>query len=232
MSNNNVPPCRAWLTVDLAALKHNFKQIKAACPGLHARVVVKANAYGLGVRKAAETLKEAGAECFCVADYAEAKEILDLGLPVQILSGIFEFELPGAVADKVILPVNSLRTAEMISAEAVKQNVTAECHIKLDTGMGRIGILAEHARDMIREIRKLPNLNITGMFSHFPDAHDEAFCQRQVKRFNRVLDAMKKDGMDIPVLHIASSDSILNVPEAVQPPFTAVRPGLCMYGVS
>lgn len=236
MTAKTEPAARAWMNIDLDALRHNFKTLCSTCPGLAPRAVVKADAYGLGAETIARTLKEAGAQVFCVAEYREAEVLKQFGLPVQILGGIFDFELSGAVADHIILPVTSIETARRISDEAVRQNTTAECHLKIDTGMGRIGILAEHARDAVRVIRSFPNLAITGMYSHFPcaapDEESRAFSQRQIKRLLRVREALAKDGLEIPCLHMAASDAVLNLPETRTAPFTSFRPGLALYGIS
>ena len=228
------PEARAWLEIDLDAVRENFQKIREAAPGMSVRAVIKANAYGLGARKTGEVLKESGADGFCVACFQEAKELLPLGLPIQILGTVFDFELPEAVASGVILPITGIDAAERISAEAVRQNTVAECHLKIDTGMGRMGILAEHAADVIREAGKMPGIRITGIYSHFPNALPDpdsaAFSARQTSRFARVVRTCQKEGLDIPLIHVANSDAFLNYPETRTAPYTGIRVGLALWG--
>lgn len=228
------PEARAWLEIDLDIVRDNFRKIREAAPGMSVRAVIKADAYGLGARRTGEVLKESGADGFCVACFQEAKALLPLGLPIQILGTVFDFELPEAVASGVILPITGVDAAERISAEAVRQNTTAECHLKIDTGMGRMGILAEHAADVIREAAKLPGIRITGIYSHFPNAlpdpDSSAFSARQIARFARTVRTCRKAGLDLPLIHVANSDAFLNYPETRTEPYTGIRVGLALWG--
>ena len=152
MNQKNIPlpDARIWVNIDTEALRHNFRQLRKKANGLQVRAVLKADGYGLGAEKIASILKEEGADLFCVACYKEAADLLKFGVPLQILGPVFDFELADAVANKVILPIGDIDAAERINAEAEKQGVIANCHFKLDTGMGRTGILAAHAPDVIR----------------------------------------------------------------------------------
>jgi len=151
---------------------------------------------------------------------------------VQILSSILPDEIPEMVRAGVILPIIDIPTAKLISAAAVKAKKIAKVHFKLDTGMGRLGILAKDAPDVIREVIKLPNLDCEGIFSHFPMAYDpeDPFTKTQIGRFKDVLAAVKKDGITFKKVHIAASDAINNFPETAKPPFTQVRTGINLHG--
>ena len=159
---------RVWLEIDLDTVEDNFRKIAAAAAPTKPLAVLKANAYGLGVDPIARRLDRAGAVGFCTADLNEALALKHFGKPVQILGGVLDFELADAVANDIILGITDLDSAKRISAESVRQKKTTECHFKLDTGMGRLGILDSAATGIIPEIVKLPNLDCCGIYTHFP----------------------------------------------------------------
>ena len=131
-----------------------------------------------------------------------------------------------------ILPVEDVATARLASTEAVRQGKPALCELKLDTGMGRLGILAERAAAEISEIVKLPGLRIAGMFTHLACAGNlnDPFTYGQIRRIADVAASLSAAGVKIPELHCAASDAIVNYPESYSPPFTMVRPGTAIYG--
>ena len=150
------PDSRIWLETDLAAAEYNFKRIKKAVKPLKVMAVLKANAYGLGVMEIAERLDRAGADGFCVAEVREAMQLLPFGKPVQILGGLLDFELEQAVKNHFILGITCFEAAKKISDESVRQGVTTEVHFKIDTGMGRLGILEKDALAVAKKVAKLP----------------------------------------------------------------------------
>ncbi len=193
--------------------------------------VLKANAYGLGLREISRCLKDAGACRFGVAELREALELTEMGVSIQILGGVIADEIPTAVEHNVVLPITDLATARLISAEATKQNKTAECHFLIDTGMGRLGILLKDAAETIVQVATLPNLNCNGIYSHFPFAYgDYDFSCHQVTAFVALLEQMKTVGITFEHVHMANSDGIHNVESAVAPPFTMARTGINLYG--
>ena len=166
---------RVTVEIDLKALVRNYRRIAAHVRPAKVLCVLKANAYGLGVAAYARALASAGCGMFGVAEPFEAIELQDAlakmrrsrpaSLPeVQILSSVLPDEIPEMVRRGVILPVIDLPTARLISAAAVEAKVAAKVHFKLDTGMGRLGILAAEALDVMREVRQLPNLDCVGVF--------------------------------------------------------------------
>lgn len=229
---NGKPRSRVWLEIDLEKLKNNFRKIQDIVQPSSVIAILKANAYGLGVLKIAETLSEAGASGFGVAELNEALELKNIGKPVQILGNILPFELPDAVSAGIILPLNDMETARAISAEAIKQNKTVECHFKIDTGMGRLGILEQNAISIIPEIVKLPNLNCCGIYSHFPMAYrtGSEITEKQVGKFYNLLEGLKAKGITFTKIHIANSDAINNFPFTYHHPFNQVRTGINLYG--
>ena len=231
---------RVTVEIDLKALVRNYRRIAAHCRPAKVLCVLKANAYGLGVADYAKALAKAGCTMFGVAEPFEAIELknaLSLGrgrlVPeIQILSSILPDEISEMVKAGVILPVIDIPTAKLISAAAVKAKTVAKVHFKLDTGMGRLGILAKDALAVMREVKKLPNLDCEGVFSHFPMAYDpkDPFTKRQIRLFKQIVAAAEKEGFAFKKVHISASDGINNFPETAKKPFTVVRTGINLHG--
>ena len=183
------------------------------------------------MRPIAECLVDAGVGWFGVAELDEAMAIKDFGLPVQIIGGIIADEIPTAVANDVICPITDLPTAKVISAEAMRQGKTAQCHFLIDTGMGRLGILLAHALETIQAAVQLPGLKCSGIYSHFPFAYgDYDFSLHQVSAFTQLLERLADRGVTFEHVHMANSDGIHNIECATQAPFTMARTGINLYG--
>ena len=237
---------RVVVEIDLKALVRNYRKIAAHVKPAKVLCVLKANAYGLGVADYAKALASAGCTMFGVAEPYEALELLRVLVParssvnsrktgaaeVQMLSSVLPDEVEPMVKAGVILPVIDVATAKLISAAAVKAKVVAKVHFKLDTGMGRLGILAKDALAVMREVKKLPNLDCEGVFSHFPMAYDpkDPFTKRQIKIFKSIVAAAEKEGFKFKKVHISASDGINNFPETAKKPFTVVRTGINLHG--
>ena len=230
--NTQQEKARIWLKIDLDTVRGNFLKIKAAAAPAETLAVLKANAYGLGVKPIAEVLLSAGAAGFCAATLEEALFLKSFGKPVQILGGVLDSEREAAVANGLILGITDFDCAKKISAEAVRQNRTAECHFKLDTGMGRLGILAADAEKIIPQIMKLPGLDCCGIYTHFPSSergpNEENLAQ--IERFLGVIRNLKNQGIVFRKIHMANSDAINHLPQTHQPPFTHVRAGIDLHG--
>ena len=245
---------RVVVEIDLKALVRNYRKIAAHVKPAKVLCVLKANAYGLGVADYAKALAKAGCTMFGVAESFEALELRralgssvsslkssakdlrrkteDAKCEIQILSSILPDEIPERVKAGVILPVIDVATAKLISAAAVKAKTVAKVHFKLDTGMGRLGILAKDALRVMREVKKLPNLDCEGVFSHFPMAYDpkDPFTKRQIVLFKGIVAAAEKEGFTFKKVHISASDGINNFPETAKKPFTVVRTGINLHG--
>ena len=227
---------RVRVEIDLGALVRNYRKIAARVKPMKVLCVLKANAYGLGVGAYAKALAGAGCTQFGVAEPYEALELLkvlgDRPVSVQILSSVLPDEIPAMVGAGVILPIIDLEEAKLVSAAAVKAKTTARVHFKLDTGMGRLGILAKDALEVIREVRKLPNLDCEGIFSHCPMAFDpkDPFTRRQIRLFKDIVAAAEREGIAFKKVHMAASDAINNFPETAKAPFTQVRTGINLHG--
>lgn len=231
--NDAVPPRRVWVEVSLPTLCANYHKIAAAVAPARVMAVLKANAYGLGAQSIAAALAaRTGVDRFGVAEPYEALALLPLGLPVQILGSILPEELPAMIAAGVILPVTDLQTAQLMQAEAARQNRRVKIHFKIDTGMGRLGLLLSEAMDVIRRVAQFPNLEVEGIYSHFPVAYrvGEAYTQRQIDSFLALLNNLTAAGISIPLRHMANSDAINNFSHTAHAPFNLVRTGINLHG--
>ena len=229
---------RVTVEIDIGALVGNYRKIVAHVRPMRVLCVLKANAYGLGVAPYAKALCEAGCRDFGVAEPYEALELKSalrrggFAADVQILSSVLPDEIAPMVRAGVILPITDLATAKLVSAAAKKAGKTARVHFKLDTGMGRLGILAKDALETIRAARELPGLDCEGVFSHCPMAYDpkDPFTGRQIKLFKSIVAACAKEGIAFKKVHMAASDAINNFPETAKRPFTMVRTGINLHG--
>ena len=224
---------RVWVEIDLGGLRANYRRIAAAVRPAKVLCVLKANAYGLGVEPYAAALAKTDCVGFGVAEPHEALQLLPFGKPVQILSSVLPDEIAPMVKAGVTLPVIDVPTAKLIDAAAKRTGRKAKVHFKLDTGMGRLGILAADAPRVIREVvASCTNLDCEGIFSHCPTAYDPAdeFANDQIALFKAILKDVAKDGITFKKVHIAASDAINNFPAAKRAPFNIVRTGINLHG--
>lgn len=223
---------RVTLEIDLKKLADNFRKVQQAVSPCNVISVLKANAYGLGVKPIAQALALAGTSRFGVAELNEAIELTDLGLPIHILGSVLKNEIPVALENNIILPISDYDTAVEINNQAEVREMQAECHILVDTGMGRLGLQSQHAFELIKKIVAMPHLRCTGIYSHFPVAYSDGsdYTLAQVNRFKELLTSLKNDGIEFDIVHIANSDAINNFPETYCEPFNYVRTGINLHG--
>jgi alanine racemase len=229
---------RVTLEIDLGALVRNYRRIARRVRPAKVMCVLKANAYGLGVTHYAKALAEAGCGAFGVAEPHEAMQLTRLfgtmARPpsVQLLSSVLPDEIPAMVKAGVVLPVTDAASARLISAASVEAGRTTEVHLKIDTGMGRLGIQAKDALSTIVEVRSLPALDCAGIFTHCPMAYapEDGFTARQIEEFRRLVASARRRGFAFRKIHIAASDAINNFPAAAKPPFNWVRTGINLHG--
>ncbi len=191
-------------------------------------VVLKADAYGIGVAVIAQNLVKQGVTRIGVAEVKEALEIREsVDVMVQVLGCLFPWEVPQAVANDVICPVDSFKSAELISKESKKQGKVTRVHFLVDTGMGRLGVPIGQAKSIIRKCMMLSHLNFEGIYSHFANANDpeDGKTILQMRLFQALLEQI-----DVPfsLIHIANSDGINNFSDTY---FNLVRTGINLYGV-
>ena len=226
-----------WAEIDLDALVHNFHLIREKASPAAVCAVVKADAYGHGDRMAARTLAEAGAAWFAVSSLAEARHLRRSGIkqPILIL-GMTRPECAGALAaEGITQAVYSLEYARALSQAAEAAGVTVEGHLKIDTGMGRIGFGAcrdfEGAVSGLLECRRLRGLSITGAFQHFPVAdslseEDRRYTEKQYALFRRVVERLEAAG-PLRTVHCSNSAGLTAHPEWS---CDLVRAGVILYG--
>ena len=228
-----MPNRAAWAEIDLRALRHNYEEIKKNIRGgAKLCAVVKADAYGHGSLAVARVAVEAGASYLAVATLGEAIELREAGftVPILLLGLVLPDEARDIVDYDVTQVVCELPLAEAISREAVRQYKTAKVHLKVETGMGRIGIRPEEIGALAAAVKQLPNIEIEGMFSHFAmaDSKDKTYTKGQLVKFEQALKAVEEAGVTLKIRHIAESAAILEIPEAH---YDMVRAGVIQYGM-
>ncbi|MDQ3002089.1 MAG: alanine racemase [Fibrobacterota bacterium] len=224
-------PSRVQLEVDLESIRLNFRQIQKTVLPAQVMAVLKANAYGLGSVPVAEVLVDAGANRLGVAELKEAARLVKrFSVPVQIIGGVLASEISECVRRGVVCPILDLAMAKILSKEAKKQGRKTKVHIKVDTGMGRLGIPYFQAYQEIRKILELPGLVFEGIYSHFPNANNPMSdkSMEQVTLFRALLKELEGAGISFPLVHMANSDGINNFQESY---FNLVRTGINLYGV-
>ena len=225
---------RTWCDVSLDNLKHNIEQIKSKLSdNVKLCGIVKANAYGHGVEEIAANLVEQGVDYLAVAFIDEAVELRLCGFeqPILILGNTPKDTAEQVVEYNVTASVYNKETAEILSAEAVKQNKIAKIHIKIDTGMSRIGFLPDRCSvDEIVSVSKLPTIEIEGIFTHFAcsDSDDKAMTLKQFDKFMNIVSELENLGIKIPIKHCCNSAAIINYPEMH---LDMVRAGIILYGM-
>ena len=225
---------RSCVEIDLDALKHNFEQIKkATTPGTGILAVVKADAYGHGALETARTLIDSGAAGLCLATIDEAVELRKHGIDVPMMTLGFTdpSRFKDAVRFEVEQAVYSYEIARLLSEEAVKAGKKLRVHIKLDTGMGRIGFKTDGSEtEEIVKSCTLPGLEPYGVFSHFAvaDTDDDEYTRKQFELFMNQIGELEERGIRFAKRHICNSAGILRFPEMH---LDMVRAGIILYGL-
>ncbi len=217
--------------IDLEAAVGNMGHIARAAGGRPVIAVVKADAYGHGAAELSRAFIKGGATSLAIAFVSEARELREAGIKAPLLVLFDRSEIP-AFFDLGLIPViHDIKTAQEFSKEAMRRNTTIPVHVKVDTGMGRLGLLPPDVTAFVKEIAPLPGLFVEGIFTHFAiaDSEDKSYTLSQLGRFNRVLAELEGAGIEIPIVHAANSAAILGLPESH---FDMVRLGIAMYGLS
>lgn len=225
---------RAWAEVDLDAIAHNVREIRRITNKKSEIMgVVKADAYGHGVMEVVRTLLDNGVTCLAVSMLDEAIQLRKNGIdvPILILSYTDPVRAAEIIEHNVTQAVFSYDLAKALSVEAVKQKRNVKIHIKIDTGMTRVGFMPGYsAIKNVVEISKLPRIIIEGLFTHFAsaDEKDRSYTLMQFERFMGILSELNRIGVYIPVKHVANSGGIIQYPEMH---LNLVRPGIILYGM-
>ncbi len=229
---------RAWVEIDLNALKSNYKTI---CQRSKAKVipVIKADAYGHGASQVSQALQETGADFFAVSNISEAVELRNCGIKGEILIlGYTPVEAVKFLGEyDVIQCIYSYEYASEVNTEAERLNIKVKSHLKLDTGMGRIGFDCRSGKCNLPELMdtlKLSRLNFKGVFTHFPSADsykesDIQFTRKQYEIFSKTVDMLEKEGFSFEMKHCCNSAGLYCFEDMH---LDAVRAGIILYGLS
>ncbi len=224
---------RCWAEIDLAALARNLKLIRSALPA-HMRyvAVVKADAYGHGLHQVAAQLMHAGTDLFAVANVAEAAALRELGpgWPILVLSPVLPEEDALLVEHSLAPTISSIEEVERFARVAADAAIALPVHLKIDTGMGRLGVWHEEAAGPYSRIAGEKSLRLAGVFTHFASSdEDPEFTQVQRARFLAALDRCEGLRLDDILVHADNSSGIETLPGSS--PFNAVRIGLLQFGI-
>jgi alanine racemase len=220
-----------WAEVNLTRLSRNLQAIRTHVAPARVMIVVKANAYGHGL---AEVAKQLGpqSDFIGVAVLEEGIFLRKLGVttPILVLGGIWGDQVPHYLQHDLTLTASSVERLEQIDAAAARMGVKAKVHLKIDTGMERIGVHYYSAHTLQEAALHCKNVEVEGIFSHFAnaDAVDLSHARLQLERFNEVLHFYEKNSLPVPIRHMANSAAILQLPESH---LDMVRPGIMLYGV-
>lgn len=216
--------------INLDHLTHNFRLLQRQVGGAQVWPVLKANGYGHDAAIVAAHLLRLGCQTLCVADVEEAIALADNGVDATffILSATLPQHSEALVAYNCQPVVCTLEMVEALARAAMKSAKRLPVHVKLDTGMGRVGIRLEEVATFIDRCRNFPALEVRGLMSHFPraDEADQSYSVAQLDRFRQAVELTK--GRGIKTYHIANSAAIFTLPGSH---FDAVRPGIALYGL-
>lgn len=226
------PPGRqTFAVIDTEALRHNFARIRErVAAGVAVLAVVKANAYGHGAAIVAPVLEKAGADAFGVATIGEAVELRSAGIgkPIVVLSPVGAADVPALLEHRVAVALPYAEVAAELAAAAKGHRLRV--HLKIDSGMGRLGATRDALPALLDAVRAAGNLDVEGVFSHFGNADDvfTPHCEAQVAEFHEALEIAAASGLQPRWVHLANSAATLMRPEVH---FDMVRPGIALYGI-
>lgn len=233
---------RTWAEISLNAIEHNYNVIRnKVADDTKVCCVIKADGYGHGAVELSQIYEKLGADFFAVSNIDEGIEIRKSGskLPIVILGYTPVSEAKNLAAYNISQAVFSLEYAKEFSEKCVEEDCICKMHIKVDSGMSRIGFMCqefprdEYSIEEICEACCLPNLEVEGLFTHFcvsdEDAEGREFTNKQYENFIHVRDSLKKRGVDISVVHCSNSGAIEDYPETC---CDMVRAGIILYGLA
>lgn len=221
---------RAWVELDLDAVRSNVRAIRAATGGVELLAVVKADGYGHGAAWVARAALEAGATRLGVATADEAVRLRDAGVvaPVQVLGSFLEDELDAAQGARASLTLHEPDDLARVRAAAARAGRPLGVHVKVDVGMHRHGVEPARALDVLARAAGDPLLRVEGLMTHLPSPSDETTTRRQVDDFAQVLARAERAGLRPPRAHAAASAALFRFPEAR---FDMVRAGIALVGL-
>lgn len=223
---------RCWAEVDLTALRGNLAWIRHRV-GETVKVVtvVKADAYGHGLKQIATLLMQSGTDFFGVANLTEADAIRSVGRgwPILMLGACLPDEVNAAVADGVRPTISSSEEAEAFDRAAARQKKQVFVHIKVDTGMGRLGVAPSRAVQLVKQIGTSSHLRLEGLYTHYSSAEDDRdFSNAQRELFEDIVTQLRAANLLPPLIHANNSAALLHEPRSI---YNVARPGLLVYGI-
>lgn len=221
-----------WAEVDLDAIRHNITTLGGLASGAEVMGIVKGYAYGHGNPQAALAMVEAGATRLGVARVAEALHLRDAGIevPIHVFSEPPAEAAPRFIESDLVATVYTSGFATALSEAAEAADVRVPVHVKLDTGMHRVGVMADDVDDAIRTLKSLPGIEIEGAWSHLAvaDIPDHPFNRKQLDLYADLVGKIEAAGVSVKYRHIANSAAMLGMPETHM---DIVRPGVASYGL-
>ncbi|MCL5104217.1 MAG: alanine racemase [Armatimonadetes bacterium] len=221
-----------WVEVNLKSLMHNLRRVRGLVgDDVKIMAVVKANGYGHGYVEPSGAFLDAGANALGVTRLDEGLTLRNAGIsaPILLFAPIQPTNAPDAVEADLDLTISDLFLARAISRAAVELKKTARVHVKIDSGMGRVGITSESAPEFFNRLKELPGIDIAGTYTHFATTADSDLepSHEQFHRFKAVLDELKAAGVGHGLAHAANSAGMIRLPESQ---LDMVRPGTILYG--
>lgn len=222
-----------WTEVNLDAIAQNVKNIKKLIgKKKELMAVVKGNAYGHDILEISSVVLENGATRLAVARLEEAIFLRKAGItvPILVLGLTLKPQAESLVSYDITPTVCEFEMIEKLSESAVQMNKMTKIHLKVDTGMGRIGIFPDDVLRFIKRIKALKKVEIEGIFTHFSvaDEKDKFYTEEQFRKFIEILTILEKEGIKIPIKHVGNSATLLDLPHMW---LDMVRPGLAIYGL-
>lgn len=218
--------------VDLRILAENYKRIKKHVKDCKVMPVLKANAYGHGLVRVAQLYEELKADYLGVAVVEEGILLREMGIkmPILVLGGVWGNQIPLFLKHNLSITASSIDKLKQIDETAQQMKIKARVHLKIDTGMERIGVHYYNAEKFLEAAYACKNIHVEGIYSHFATAESEdlTFTKLQLERFNEVLKYFEKHSISPPLRHISNSGAILQLPKAN---LDMVRPGIMLFGV-
>lgn len=219
------------LRINLDALEENLEVVRKKVGDTRIMAILKADAYGHGLVVSARKFADLGVDFFGVAFPEEGVQLRQAGIeaPILVLGGLVGYQVKHFLDYHLDITASSLEKAQQISSEAQRMGRTARVHLKIDTGMNRIGVRAENAVAFALEVARLPRLEIVGIFSHFVGDPGTGLSlgRSQQRIFRDIVEEIKASGLQVPLVHMANSFALYNLDEIH---LDMVRPGLTLYG--
>lgn len=221
-----------YATISLAALAHNLSQTRSRlAPGADVMAVVKANAYGHGAVETSRALVQLGISRLAVASVNEAIVLREAGITAEIvvLVDLFDERIRDVLTYRLTPVITEHRLLPALAKAAAEQNMSLPVHIKVDTGMGRLGFSPNDITALLDALPAWKSIRVDGFMTHLADSDgdDPHYTETQLERFRGLLDQVRRSGLNVPAVHAANSAAIIRFPQSH---FSLVRPGIMLYG--